>query len=260
MLKRASTVLAIVAMATLVLTVVPAGAATITIDGALTTGTGPGGAGDKTIQTAFDASGSDKLVVVLGGEHGFSGNVGGNFNGVTYGGTALTEAAQNGVGIPTVAIFYLDNPGAAGDIVVNQENHNSSPYAIYLLSGTAAGIGNTADANSNSVSLATTAADSLVIAAIDNAGPDGGNYPAVLSADEPLTLDAGRIGNTRWNVLNVASATVAAPGSDTYSFSGAAATDLVATVAVEFLAVPEPTTMGLLVLGGLGLLRRRRRA
>jgi len=254
MLKRTSTILAILAI-----TALSANAAPISVD-SVTTGTGSGGAGLKTIAAAFDASGASKLVIALGGEHGFAGTSGGNFNGVTYGGVDLTLAAQNGDDPATAAIFYLDNPGAAGDIVVSQENHNSSPYAIMLLSNTAAGHGAVADANSNAVSLTTTTANSLVMVAIDNAGPDGGNFPAALTADSPLTEDADRVGNTRWNTLDVASAIIVSPSTATYSFSGAAASDSLAIAAVEFTAIPEPATMGLLAIGGLALLRRRRRA
>jgi len=180
------------------------------------------------------------LVVVISGEHGFAGTTGGNFNSMAYGEATLTEAVQEGTMMPTLAVFYLDNPGPSADLVVNQANHNSSPYAIYLLSGTAEGVGATGknygyDANSF-VDLTTTAAGSLVIAGIGNSGPEGGNFPATLTADEPLVSDAHRVGNTRWYTLDTGHATVDSVGTDTYSFSGANETDVLAIGAVEFLS------------------------
>ena len=233
---RMATVVILAVLATLSLA--NSANAEITID-SVTTGVGPGGGGDKTLQVGFNSGGADKLVVVIGGEHGFPGNTGGNFNSMTYGGVPLTEAVQEGTSYPTLAIFYLDYPGVSGDLVVNQENHNSSPYAIYLLMGTAAGVGATAKnygyAENSYVDLTTTVAGSMVIAGIDNSGPDGGNYPAALTADAPLVEDADRIGNTRWDTLDAAHATTDSPGPGAYSFSGAAATDVVAIGAAEFL-------------------------
>jgi hypothetical protein len=46
-------------------------------------------------------------------------------------------------------------------------------------------------------------------------------------------------------------------GAGTYAFTGGSTTG-VATIAAEFLAVPEPSALALLGLGGLALLRRRR--
>ena len=219
-----------------------------------TEGEGPGGGGDKTIATAYDASAADKLVVVIGGEHGFSGNIGGRFNSVTYGGAALTEAVQEEAGVPTAAVFYLDDPGAAGDIVVNQENHNSSVFAIYQLSGTAPGIGAANKATTNSVSLTTTGINSLVIAGILDAGPSGGNGAPNLAADAPLSEDTltDLEGGARYVSLSTGSTTVAGPGSGTYSFSNAGGTDLLAIVAVEFLLGGVPPMVAVPDVVGLG--------
>ncbi|MFK7849884.1 MAG: DUF6288 domain-containing protein [Akkermansiaceae bacterium] len=205
-------------------------------------GSGAGGAGNKTIAAGYDASGADKLVVVLGGEHGFPGNTGGRFYSVTYAGTALTEAVQEESGVPTLAIFYLDNPGAPGDLIVNQDNHNSFVYKIYQITGTAPGVGATSKATSNAVNLTTTAGDSLVIAGILNAGPNGGNGSPNLSADAPLNEDTATdiYAGSRWVSLSTGSALVASAGSDTYSFSNAGGSDLLAIGTVEFPYVGVP--------------------
>jgi len=237
---------ALAVFAAVVLALAGSAHGSIVIDSVIT-GVGPGGGGNRTLRTGFDASGSDKLVVVIGGEHGFPNNVGGQFNSMTYGGTALTQAVHRGTDspdvIPTAAIFYLDNPGPAGDIVVNQANHNSGPHAIYLLSGTSAGVGAVNRDRDNSVDLTTTAANSLVIAGILNAGPAGGNGAPNMSADSPLTEDTPDLvggGGRRWVSLSSGNATVGTPGAGTYSFSGANPTDVLAIVAAEFLDAGGP--------------------
>lgn len=220
---------------------------------------GSGGGGDKTLLTGFSSS-SDKLVVVLGGEHGFPNNTGGNFNSVTLNGVSFTEAAQEGSGIPTVAIFYLDNPGAAGtgDLVVNQANHNGSIWAMYEISGSAPGIGATGIDTDESVGITTTGSDSLVIAGYLNAGPNGGNGAGNVDAVAPLVEDTPYLeqGNT-WVSLSSGHAYVASPGANTFSWTVDDVNDLTATAAVEIL-VPEPGSLALLGLGGLVVARRRR--
>jgi hypothetical protein len=205
-------------------------------------GTSAGGGGDKTVLAGLDASAGDKLVVVLGAEHGFPQNPGGGFNSLTYAGTEMVEAVQERDGVPTLAIFYLDDPGAAGDLVVNQENHNGTTYAIYVLSGTAPGLAvankETARAVSAGASVVTGTQNSFVIAGICNAGPDGGNGADDMIADPPLnedTLTDIEVGN-RWTSLSAGSVSVAAPSADTYSFSGATSTDLLAVGVAAFEA------------------------
>jgi hypothetical protein len=176
--------------------------------------------------------------VVLGGEHQNPNNTGGAFYSVTYGGVALTEAVQEEARVPTLAIFYLDNPEPAGDIVVNQASHNGSLYTIYQLAGTAAGVGATNKANTNSVSLTITASSSIIIiAGILDTGADGGNGAPKLTADAPLTedtltdLEAG----SRCVSMSTGRATLATPGIGNYSFLNAGGSDILAIVAVEFL-------------------------
>jgi hypothetical protein len=232
-------------MASLALPAGPA-SAEITFDG-VTTGIGPGSAGLKTLQVGFDASTADKLVVVIGGEHGFSGNIGGDFFSMTYGGVELTRAVHEGTGIATLGIFYLDSPGDAGDLIVNQANHNSSVYAIYLLSGTAPGVGATNQDTDNSAALTTTAVNSLVIAGILDAGPAGGNGAPNLTVVSPLIEDTpdlyGGGAGKRWVSLSSGHATVATPGAGTYSFSGAGATDALAIGAAAFAPGAPPRNL-----------------
>jgi hypothetical protein len=212
---------------------------TIVVQG-INTGVIAGGAGAKTVLTGFDASAADKLVVVLGGEHAFSGNTGGNFDSATYNGKPLTQAVQEAAGVPTAAIFYLDNPGAAGNLVVTQQNHNASEYAVYRLKNTTPGIGTVNKSTSNGVGFITSAPGSMAIACVLNAGPSGGNLAPNLTAVSPLSENTpdlfGGSSAQRYTSFSAGSTIVPSAAYGLYSFSGAGSTDLLATTAVEIIA------------------------
>jgi hypothetical protein len=95
----------------------------------------------------FDARTSDKLVVIVTGEHNFGGNTSGNVKTITYDGVTLTKAVeQNPVSSTlqtTSDLWYLDNPESvhtAGQIVISVEgNGNNYVHAAFGLSGTAPG-------------------------------------------------------------------------------------------------------------------------
>jgi hypothetical protein len=102
----------------------------------------------------YNASASDKLVVVISGEHNFAGNLTGKCNGVTYNGQSLMQAVQQlpsdpdlgGHGQTYSSIWYLDNPGnysGTGTIVVNCTGTSWVATAIGL-SDTLPGVGSTA--------------------------------------------------------------------------------------------------------------------
>jgi hypothetical protein len=212
---------------------------TIVVQG-VNTGVIAGGSGTKTAIAGFDASAADKLVVVLGGEHSFSGNTGGNFDSVTYNSIPLTQAVQEAAGVPTAAIFYLDAPGPAGNLVVTQQNHNNSEYAVYRLKNTAPGIGVVNKATANNLGLITSAPKSMVIACVLNAGPAGGNGAVNLSSVAPLVEDTpdlfGGSAAQRFTSFSAGSAIVSSAAYGLYSFSGAGSTDLLATTVVEIIA------------------------
>jgi len=196
----------------------------------------------------FDASGSDKLVVVVSGEHNFNQSANGQVNGVTYDGQTLIKAVdvdpkkidEGGHGDTATDIWYLDNPGSyhtAGLIEASVSgNGNNYVYTAIGLSGTGEGVGATAAApGAFSVDLTTTAAGSMVISVIGMGG--GGNTASPLpgvTANSPagaVTIDGLEAGNN-WAGHAVARTDMSSPGLQTFSFD-TTKTD-VATIAAAF--------------------------
>jgi hypothetical protein len=212
----------------------------------------------QTGTNTFDARGSDKLVVVITGEHNFNQSAGGQIYGVTYDGQPLIKAVDvdpkkivdGGHGDTATDIWYLDDPGSfhtAGIIAASVSgNGQNYVYTAIGLSGTADGVGATAAApGASSVNLTTTSADSMVIFNIGMGG--GGNTASPLpgvTANSPAGaitftgLEAG----SNWAGHAVARAFISSPGLQTFSFN-TTNTD-VATIAAEFkLGVPHNLTL-----------------
>lgn len=138
------------------------------------------------VSGTLDASGSDKLVVVVTGEHGFPGHLGDCLN-VTYDGVALTKAVDRapvpGVGAdPTKSstdqtyndIWYLDNPGTvhvAGAIVATVSTRGN--VTAFALSGTASGVGATGISLPKSKSVDLFASKNSIVIASHGMGGDG---------------------------------------------------------------------------------------
>ena len=76
-------------------------------------GVGNQGSTGLPVVANYDASGSDKLVVVYGTEHAFGINAGMVINSIEYNGTPMIEAVQENTLPGATAIFYLDNPAPA---------------------------------------------------------------------------------------------------------------------------------------------------
>ena len=263
--NRIASTLAIVAMATFAFTTTSANAATITVDGFASW--------NKTsnpVTGTFDASGSDKLVAVVTGEHGFN-NDQGNCSGITYDGVALTQAVDrnplaSGTDTTYNDIWYLDNPATStGEIIATVTTRGS--VTVFGLSGTAAGVGATAisDPYQRSVDLTTTAPNSIVIASYGMGG--NGNTADVqnVDADAPLTETSAVQSNTPsrpWDGHVTGYALVASAGPGTYSFTGGNQ-DGAHVIAAEFTVIPEPGSLALLAMGGLlgliGFAGRRRK-
>ncbi|MES2982262.1 MAG: PA14 domain-containing protein [Verrucomicrobiota bacterium] len=199
----------------------------------------------------LNASGSDKLVVVVSGEHGFIGNYTGNCSAVTYNGQPLTLAvkqvpadpATGGHGQTYSTIWYLDNPGnypGTGSIAVTCNSGSCVSTAIGL-SGTLPGVGSTGKVTkTSSVSLGTASYGSMVIGAVGMGGQ--GNTATWLpgitatSPSQAVTVGSLYIGSN-WTGHSVARALVDFPSTVNLGFN-TARTDIVTVGAVFNAASP----------------------
>ena len=152
---------------------------------------------------------------------------------VIYAGDALSEAIQQNYsgGSQTTAIYYLDNPTSVGDLVVSfSGNMNGLGVSLIALSNVDSGVSVTAGSDGQSVALATTEADSFVVASHANNGSSG-------TAQSPLTaLFDGPVGSagggSGYNLF-------ASIGEVTPAFTGSTARPV--TVAAAFVSVPDNT-------------------
>ncbi len=203
----------------------------------------------------YDASGSDKLVVVVSGEHHFGSW--GQINDVTYDGVSLTKAVDSE---PTVNpdktncnahdIWYMDNPATPTGLINVSVNGKNYVVTALGLSGTALGVGATAIGADTvtSLDLTTTADDSLVLASFSMGGDhqtDGSAhrnraFTEHTDADAPLTelndLNCNHYSGHVNGYTNVETA-----GLGTYSFT-VRPEDNYGTkiIAAEFLAYVSP--------------------
>lgn len=221
--------------------------AEITVDGSAFLSSG-----SSTIEITFDASGSDKLVVVVTGEHGFNQTANGDGGLVTYDGVELTQlidrdAIKPNDGPPVIDvddtwndIWYLDDPGAvhSAGLVTAMANSRGS-ITVFGLSGTAPGAGNTVigERDTRSAELTTSATGSIVIASFGTGGAGNTGDVQNVSADLPLTQTsstkngAGR----NWDGHVTGYAIEPNVGTAAYSFSGGNE-DGAHVIAAEFLA------------------------
>ena len=200
----------------------------------------------------FDASRSDKLVIVATGEHGFN-NATGNLNSLTYDGVPLIKAIDRDAQFASTDtiyadIWYLDNPGifhTNGLIEVSAENRGN--ITAIGLSGTLEGVGNVGvtPTDTRSIDLQTTA-ESIVIASFSMGG--AGNTANVnnVTSDAPLTQIAALKTGSNWDGQVVGYENNTAAGNQTYSFTGGN-TDGSLVIAAEFLLGPPPPMLTLRV-------------
>lgn len=235
--------------------------------------TTPGG----TTQVSFDATGLDKLVVVFAAESGFNNNTTTaltmSFNGVSMTQAIFQQSYPNPIANDNgaIAIFYLDNPFQGAANFSTTQTHtaggsNGGHVSILGLTGTADGVGAvngtsyTGGTAPWSTTLTTTGADSLVIAGFQNSGANNaGTTLATPTAGSGFTLSNNGNWNTNWAAAASAYRLVDTSGTNvTPAFEGGGSGTYRDVAAVEFLAIPEPSSLALVALGGLALLRRRR--
>lgn len=213
------------------------------------------GSGYKAVTNlgTFNAAGADKLVVILAIEN--ANNDPAMIFGVRYNGIQMIEAVQQTGGNKdgTLAIYYLDNPGAVGTgITVSGYNPNGGLGTAYALSGTQAGFGasnSRTGTTTTSVPLTTSASNSLVIAALQNSGnPNSAGTP---TASSPLTQTHSANWGSQWGSIATGHMQVAAPGAVTPTFSTTTGSSYTLNLAaVEFLAATSPTTVWTQTAGG----------
>jgi hypothetical protein len=212
--------------------------------------------------SGLDLTGGDKLVVSIGAQSTDAGSASGErvWSSVTFDGQSMAEAARVGAEGDTQwqsRIYYLDGLGtldSSGNLTITASTLNArgASATAWVLSGTASGHGAGNGSLGSSTSLTTTGANSWVLAHATVAGT------TAPTAQSPLTA-----GLTIVNPYNETAETGNGTGYQTIASSGTSLTPTFdignTTVAAEFTAVPEPSTILLLgALGSLVFLRRRR--
>ena len=204
-------------------------------------------ANSTTITGTLNASGSDKLVVVVTGEHGNPGNHTGTSSAVTYDGVPLTKVVErNPVPGPSGTsvdqdqtfndIWYLDNPATSdGEIVATVITRGN--VTAFALSGTAPGVGQSAISPqaSKSVVLSTSFANSIVIASHGMGGDGNSANVGAVSAVSPLVQTSAQSTGNIWDGHVTAYAFVPVTTTATYEFEGG---NLIGshTIAAEFIS------------------------
>ncbi|MFN7561015.1 MAG: autotransporter-associated beta strand repeat-containing protein [Prosthecobacter sp.] len=201
----------------------------------------------------FDAATADKLVVVIGMEN--ANNDPCMIYGVRYNGVQMIEAVQQtgGNADGTIAIYYLDNPGAVGTgITVSGYNPNGGLGVAYALSGTAPGFGASNSRLGNAITqvpLTTSASNSLVIAGLQNSG--NGNSAGTPTANAPLTQSASGNWGSQWGSLAVGHIQVASPGAVTPAFTTTTGGSYsINGASIEVLAETQPLSTWTQTAGG----------
>lgn len=235
--------------------------------------------GGSPIVGNFDASGSDKLVVIVTGEHGFNQTGNGQGGDVTYDGVLMTRIIDRNpikadAGPPVVLVddtfqdmWYLDNPATSTGLISATATTRGN-VTVVGLSGTLAGAGNTViGARDSSSADLVTSAGSIVIASYGMGGD--GNTAVLSQVTTNLDTEMSRQENgSNWDGHVTGYTNGVAAGSATYSFTdtgtpGADGRTGSHVIAAEFLVVPEPGSLALLVVGSLmgliGFGRRRKR-
>ena len=205
----------------------------------------------STVEMTFDASGSDKLVVVMTGEHGFNQSANGDGGDVTYDGVLMTQLVDRDAIKPSEDppidvddtwndIWYLDNPGEVHtNGLISAAATSRGSMTVFALSGTAPGAGNwvIGTRDTRSAELSTSATGSIVIASFGTGG--AGNTADVqnVTADAPLTQTSSTKngGGRNWDGHVTGYAVVDSVGPGTYSFTGGNE-DGAHVIAAEFLA------------------------
>jgi len=244
--------LALFAVLALPAALVAPASAQVTIDSTLNASLlfdSPGAAGEQVV-ASFDASASDKLVVVVSSEHAFGPTASLTIQSVEYNGTPMIEAVQESTVPGTSAIYYLDDPGAAGEIRLFTDKKNGGLVTIFALSGTADGVAATSRSTTASVSTDTNSGHTLVIAGIlDGGQASNGNGAGAPTSDAPMTQVHSDVwGSNLWGGHGCGYQHVSSPGTVTSTFT-TAGPNLLRTVAAAFEGATDYLTSDTTTLG-----------
>lgn len=186
----------------------------------VTYGVGNQGSTGLPVVASYDASASDKLVVVVGTEHAFGTGFGMSVNSIEYSGQPMIEAVQENTLPGSAAIFYLDNPGPAGEIRIIQGNQNGGRATVYALSNVAPGVAGVGQSVTSAVDVATTGPNALVIACMFDGGQaSNGNGASAPTALGPMTQTHSGIWGNAWGGFCSGHQVAAAPGVTTSTFA-----------------------------------------
>jgi len=216
--------------------------------------------------TTFDASGSDKLVYIVTGEHGFNQTANGVIGKVFYDGVELTRAVARNAIKPNVeagilvddtwnAIFYLDNPGEVhvGGVITTSGFQSRGSMAVIALTGTAEGTGNTvAGARDSNTASLTTAAGSIVIGSYGLGGSGNTSQLASVTTPEWDVEVARQVNGNQWDGHVVAYQNGVAAGTASYTFNETRVPDADGrtgrhVILAEFLVAPPAASFQLVI-------------
>ncbi len=210
----------------------------------------------------FDASGSDKLVFVATGEHGFNQTGNGWAGDVFYDGVQLTAAVKRqpiranpaeGILVDDTynAIYYLDNPGSVhtAGVITTAGFSSRGSVAVIALSGTTDGMGNTViGARDTNTATLTTSAGSIVIGSYGTGGTGNSAHTNTVTTPDWDAEVARQHNGSNWDGHIVAYKNNVAAGTAAYTFNDTRAPEADGrtgrhVIAAEFLAAPSRTTL-----------------
>lgn len=256
MMNLMKTALTLSAAALLAVPNVDAAIATVNPQGSAVISSG--GSGSQTL--SYDATGAEKLIVTVTAEENGSGPLATPT--VTFDGVELTAAVtqiDSSIGQQFAGVFYLDLPNqAVGDIVVDwgAEATNGAGFGVVGLTGAEAG-------GPVSTGTSTTDGGPLSLSPDPSAG-DFSIVAFVTNASSAIDITNGSVTDLYSESVGSADAASAFEILGTgdplsYSYTGGS-TSRPAGAAAVFTegVIPEPSSLALLGLGGLAMLRRRR--
>jgi hypothetical protein len=210
--------------------------------------------------TEFSAAGHGKMVASFTFHDGEAFNTAPNVARVFYDGRELTPAIVDGDNwsLVGVGIFYLDNPVTDGTLRFEMTESTATGaqfgFSLYALDGLAPGVAATGSAPNNNQSAATvsitTSEGFFVQEAARNNQSLGGDVGDDYITQYNFSSNSYR-GLSQYQVTS-------APGDYLAPINNGGA-NAGRFVTAAFEAIPEPSSVALLGLGGLGLMIRRRR-